>query len=194
MGNFTLPDFDPTLGTLESVNLTLSLTNCTELNVYNTGSSAASFVNASMTMPGTVIGPGDLTLNSNLQAMLASGTAQAGMNTYSTIKITTTAGKSINSNSLNLWENQSGGVLDFSYTKGSPTYQGTDTGGDSLLFGGTVKGYGKVTVDYTYLAGAGDPPPVPPLATPEPAGKFFSALAASAMALLAFGRKRLFTC
>jgi hypothetical protein len=188
-GDFTLPNFDTSLGTLESVNLTLTVNNCSTINVFNASSSSESFSSATMNLLGSVTGPNNLLLNTSLESQAAPGVAQAGINTFNPGKNTTTTLGSVDSSLLGIWENQPSGVVDLSYTKGNPTFQGTDTGGDNLLFGGTLKGYGEVTVQYTYLADSD--PNSPPLATPEPSAKYLSGLAAGAMALLLFGRRRL---
>jgi hypothetical protein len=45
-GNFTLPDFDETLGTLDGVSLTFAVNNSATIQVYNTLSSPVNFTNA----------------------------------------------------------------------------------------------------------------------------------------------------
>ena len=184
-GNFTLPDFNTSLGTLESVDITLSIKSCSTLEVYNTSSNPQAFSNASLTLFGSITGPDNTVLNTTLDAMLPSGLAQSGINSISTGKNTASTQESPAAAQLGLWENQTSGVIDFSYTKGNPTFEGTDVGGDNLLFGGNLKGFGDVTVEYTYLSDA-----TPPLATPEPSGKYLSSMAAGAMALMLFGLRR----
>ena len=187
MGNFTLPDFDSTLGTLLSVDLTLTIKNTSTIVVFNTGSSPEGFANAMMSGFGTVTGPGGLTLNGSGQSLVASGIAQVGSNTYAPQATTTTSTSStgsVGSGSLGLWEDQTDGKVDLSYTKVSSTFSGTDLGGDNLLFGGKLSGSGQVSVQYTYLSGTD------PVATPEPSAHLLSGLAAGVMAMLLIGRAR----
>jgi hypothetical protein len=187
-GDFTLPDFNTSLGTLESVDITLSIRSCSTIEVFNTSSNPQAFSNASLSLLGSVTGPNGLELNTTLDTVVPTGLAQSGINSLSTGKEIASTQESPTAAQLSLWENQAGGVLDFSYVKGNPTFQGTDVGGDNLLFGGNLKAYGDVTVEYTYLS---NNDPGTPLAAPEPSGKYLSGLAAGAMALMLFGRRRL---
>ena len=182
-GDFTLPDFNTSLGTLESVTLTLTLTNSSKINVYNTSGNLVDFVNASLILPGSVTGPDGVVLSTALDATVASGVANPGINSYGTTMNPVTVSAVIDPSSFDLWEGSTNGAVDFSYSKGNSTYQGTDLGG-GLLFGGTLKGCGEVTVEYTYLSSGSS------LATPEPPGRYLSAIAAAGMALMLFGRKR----
>jgi hypothetical protein len=182
-GQFTLPAFDTTLGTLEGVDITLTINSWAKLQIYNSSSNPVGFTDASLTLPGSVTGPGNINLMTSLTASLDSGIAKSGLNNFDTDKVTNTASQHVNAGMLSLWENQPDNAINFSYTKGNPTYQGTDLG-DSLFFGGSVREKGKLTVDYTYLS-AGN------LATPEPAGKFLSAIVAGAMMLMLVGRRKL---
>lgn len=182
-GQFTLPAFDTTLGTLEDVDLTLTIHSCARLLIYNSSNSPLGFTEASLTLPGSVTGPGNIDLMTSLTASLDSGIAQPGLNTFRTVKATNSASQHLDASALSLWENQPNNVIDFSYIKGDPTYHGTAPGG-SLFFGGKIGGRGKFTVEYTYLSANN-------LATPEPAGKYFSGLVAGAMLIMLAGRRKL---
>jgi hypothetical protein len=184
-GDFTLPDFDSSLGTLESITLTLTVSNDATIQVYNTTSTPENFINASLSEAGSVFGPGGTQLNTSLDVTLPSGTASAGMNTYSTAAFSDVATNHIDSSNFSLWEDQTGGVVDFSYDKGNTTYQGTEVGSGNLLFGGKADGSGEVTVEYFYLPGAGDPP----LSTPEPRSMYLSGIAVAALVLCGFRRR-----
>jgi hypothetical protein len=184
-GQFTLPDFDSSLGTLEGITLTLTVNNDATIDVYNTSAAAENFLNASLSEAGSVSGPGSTKLSTSLNVTLPSGTANPGMNAYSTAQFTNVATNQIDSSNFNLWEDQSGKVVDFTYEKGNTTYQGTDVGGDNLLFGGKADGTGEVTVEYSYLAGAGDPP----LAAPEPRSFYLTGIAAAALGLIIVRRR-----
>jgi hypothetical protein len=182
-----LPDFDTTLGTLEGIDITLTLTSNSKIKVFNSSHHSVDFTNASLTFLSSVSGPG-AKLSTSFVASLASGTAHPGMNDLKTDKTTNSTSEQLDPSVFNLWEDQTKNVVDLTYSNGNPTYQGTDLG-HNLLFGGKVKGSGEVTVQYTYLADPGASSP--PLAVPEPLGKYLSAIVAAAMTLMLFGRKKL---
>ena len=181
-GQVTLPDFDSSLGELQSIQLTLTIHDTSKIQVYNTSCSPVDFTNASIQFPGSVSGPGGLSFSLDLGASLASGTAKPGLNTFSGLTSTQILSQGVGTASFGLFEDQASGVVTFDYLKGNPTYQGTD-GGHSLFFGGSESGAGELKVVYTYLTSAVQP-------TPEPAGAFLSLLVALAMAALAAGRMR----
>lgn len=185
-GNFTLPDFDSSLGTLESINLTLTITNCSKIQVFNNSNQSVDFTNASLNLLGSVSGPGGTTLNTSVTASIPSGTAHLGLNCFPTTKNSTTVSSLLDPSLFSLWQDQDGNVVDLSYVKGDPTFAGTALG-NGLFFGGEIKGYGKVTVEYTYLSGGNGSP----IATPEPAGGYLSAIAAAGMMFMLFGRRKL---
>ncbi len=179
-GEFTLPAFDPTLGTLQSIDLTLSIDSSSTIKVYNTASTPVGFTNASINLPLSVSAPSGITFTLNLGATLASGTAQPGLNTFGALTTNETLSQSVGSAAFALFEDQPGGTVTFSYNKGNPTYQGTDLG-NSLFFGGSETGSGELKIVYTYLNSAVQP-------TPEPAGMYLSLIVALALAALAAGR------
>ncbi len=82
--DFSLPSFDTRLGTLESVDITLTLTSRSKLHIFNDGRTPLNFTNASMTMPISINGPDGMDFNISLTASLASGSAKPGMNTFRT--------------------------------------------------------------------------------------------------------------
>jgi len=182
--NFVLPSFETTLGTLESVDITLTFASCSRIRVFNDGCTPQSFTDASMTMPITLDGPAGLDINTSLTASLASGLAKPGLNSFCTTKSSTTDTQQINPGSFNLWENQPNDKVSFTLSKGNPTYQGTDHGND-LFFGGKARERGKITVQYTYCPGTGKQ------AVPEPSGKYLSGIVAAAMMLMLIGRRKL---
>jgi hypothetical protein len=179
-GNFTLPDFDETLGTLDGVSLTFAVNNSATIQVYNTLSSPVNFTNASLTVLDSITGPGNLTLSDSLASELASGTAQAGLNTYSPVTAMNSASGNVDSSFFNLWEGQANNIVDLSYVEGSATYKGTDLG-QSLYFGGTATGQGNVSVVYSFTGSS--------LAAPEPPTKYFALLVAGALVVLLVRRK-----
>ena len=181
---FTLPDFDTTLGTLQAVTLTLDLTDSATIQVYDLASGPEDFQNASLTQQNTLTAPG-LVLAPSVNAIVAGGTANSGLNNVVSIPASQTATGNVDPRIFTLWEDQAGGTVDLSFTKGNPTFEGTDLGPNNLFFGGNLTGTATATVEYTYLASG-------TLAAPEPAGRFLTLLAGMAMTALAFGRLRLF--
>ena len=182
-GDFTLPDFNTQLGTLDSIDITLTVNSSSTIEVYNSTNSAVDFTNASLTVPGSVTGPGGASVSAILNAVLTSGVAQPGMNTYEPTPTTITKSETLSDPGiLSQWEDQVGGVVNLTYNKGSATYQGTDTGDGNLLFGGAAKGCGEFSVEYTYSNDSA--------AVAEPASKYLTAIAAAAGVFLLMRRRK----
>jgi hypothetical protein len=181
-GQFTLPDFDPTLGTLEGVDISLTIDSTAKIQVYNTAATPVGFADASLSLPGSVTGPGGIKLASTITASLDSGIAQPGLNTFGSLSLINTLSQHVDAGSLDLWQGLSGGLVDFQYSKGNPTYKGTDLG-NSLFFGGAETGSGTFKVVYTYLNPS-------TAAVPEPSARFLSMIVAGLMGLMWFGRVR----
>ena len=183
-GTVALHDFDSSLGTLEGVDLTLTLNSCsTTIEVYNTTNSPVDFTNASLTLNGSLSGPDGTRVNTTLDVVDPSGTANAGMNTFTTNKMSFSTSEELNSSAFSLWENQSGGKVLLDYTKGNASYSGTDTGDSNLLFGGKLGGSAKFTVEYVYTTDT-------TRAVPEPSRKYLALLAAAGMVFLISRRKK----
>jgi hypothetical protein len=180
---FTLPAFDPSLGTLESVDLTFSLVSCGIVQAYNTSGVPLAFTNASVRLFGSVSGPGGVNLGSSFNATVASGVVQPkGLNWFYTALSDNSVSQHIDGDSLSLWENQPDDTVSFDYTHKTATYGGTSQG-NGIRWGGKISGNGEVTVEYTYLSTGN-------LATPEPAGRYLSFIVAGAMLIMLLGRRK----
>lgn len=74
--NFTLSDFDPTLGnTLTGITISLSYNTTGEVDIFDNSSLAVVFTNATTSTPLAVNAPGSLTITTNAVAGPVSGTA-----------------------------------------------------------------------------------------------------------------------
>ncbi|MDR3638834.1 MAG: choice-of-anchor E domain-containing protein [Isosphaeraceae bacterium] len=150
---FTLPQFDPSLGTLNDIEIDLVLHGTAEVDVYNLTSSAQSFTNGHAMLSTIVTGPADTTATATLISFVAAGTAAAGRGvmtafpgTAQTISSTTHVA-----------------AADFAPYVGSDVFQATVTadttsgtfGGTTfkpgvLAFSGSGEVDGTVTVTYSY--------------------------------------------
>ncbi|HEV3271708.1 MAG TPA: choice-of-anchor E domain-containing protein [Candidatus Methylacidiphilales bacterium] len=187
--NFVLPGFNTTLGTLDCIDVTLTFSGRSSIRVINDGSAPLGFSDASLTVPIDVSGPDGIDFDTSLTGDIASGTAKPGLNSFKTMKNSVTDSQQINPGAYNLWENQPDNLVSFIVSKGDPTYQGADHGGD-LFFGGKATEHGKISVEYIYTVpnclGTGGAE-----AVPEPPGKYFSGIVAVALMLVLIRRKKL---
>lgn len=173
---FTLPDFNTNLGTLEGINLTLSATATGDIIVFNNSNKSASLSNASVTLPTSLTGPGSTLINATLSASLPSGTAMPGFNCYAGMTDTVTELATVSSSDFTLWENQSDGKINLTYSTGNGSYSGTGPL-NTLFFGGSATGGETTTLTYTYLKNTYQ-------AAPEPSNVALFGIAIGAFALL----------
>jgi hypothetical protein len=176
--DFYVPAFNPALGTLEDVDVTLSFRMTPNITVVNTTNASIQFTDASISVPVEVSGLGLTTFDTTLTAS-RSGTAGAGTNNYLLGPSTASGTETISAGDFSSWEDQpTQKYVSFTLSKGDPSYSGTAQG-DGLLFGGTDAQYGKISVEYTYLS---------VLAAPEPSGKVLSLIVGLSMTLIMIGR------
>jgi hypothetical protein len=175
----TLPSFDPTLGSLQTIDLSLKFDICPTISVFNNTNAPVDFSNAMLFAPITFTGPGGLTLTANLTATIASGVAAPGINTFTPTGSWTYTVKSINPASFALWENQPADKVNLVVTPGSLTFKGTEKA-DGLFFGGSAIEWENISVAYKYLTAQ---------AVPEPSGGDLSLIVGAAMVLIVMGRK-----
>lgn len=176
--NFILPSFNTSLGTLESVDLTLNFNLCPGIQVFNDTSAAINFTNASLTQPIDVAGPDSFDYDVDLIGSLHKGTANPGVNTFWLAGGLTSGTEDVDPDAFDLWENQPKEKVSLTVSQGNATYGGTALG-NGLFFGGKASEWGKITVQYTYQA------------VPEPSGRYLSAIVAAALMLILIGRKTL---
>jgi hypothetical protein len=177
--DFYVPTFNPALGTLENVDVTLTFKMNPTITVYNTTTSSIKFTDATISVPIEVSGLGLTTFDTTLTAS-HSGTASAGLNSRLLGPFSSTDTEAVSASNFADWEDQPASTdkVNFTFTKGDPAYSGTAQG-YGLLFGGTDAQYGKISVQYTYLS---------VLAAPEPSGKVLSLIVGLSMMLIMIGR------
>jgi len=156
--NLTLQQFNPSLGTLTGVTLSVDATVVGYIQVYNSGSQTYSFTNATASVPVTATGPGGATASTVATATLASGTAAPGFNASYPGQTGSSTGTSppVPLSDFGLYT----GTGTFTGTFGSNAMGGTfgGTGGmgsaGKLFFGGTATVGGTIDVTYTYTVAA----------------------------------------
>jgi hypothetical protein len=153
----SLPLFNPALGTLTGVTLSVDATTVGHLLVFNTSGSTLSFTNGFTSVPVTVTSSiGGTSVTTTATATLASGTAAPGINTYPGLTGTITGLQPVLTGIGSYV-----GAGTFNATLGSTALNASSggTGPPALLFGGTATAGGRADITYTYV----------PVAVPEPA-------------------------
>jgi hypothetical protein len=178
--SYTLPvqQFNPSLGTLTGVTLSVDATVTGYIQIVNIGSTSYTFTNATASVPVTVTGPGVPTptsVSTTATATLASGTAAPGLNSYAGVTASSTGLTPV---AMSAWGMYTGtGTFDgtIASTATGGTFSGTGGPGSQgkLFFGGTATAGGTIDVTYTYISAV----------VPEP----------NSMALLGIGMAGFFT-
>jgi len=150
----TLPMFNPALGTLTSVTLSVDGTITATLIVFNIDTAPHMFTDAHTSIPVTVtssLGPTSVTTMAT--ATVASGIANPGLNTYPGVTGTSTGLQSVANIAPYI------GTGTFNATLGSTALNATSggTGPPTLLFGGSATAGGRADVTYTYIAVVPEP-------------------------------------
>lgn len=151
---FDLPlqvqQFNPALGTLTGVTVTVYSTVVADVQVYNPSGSASSFTNAFASVPVNATGPSGISVMSTATATVASGTAAAGPSTTSfTGVMGTSMGSAAVTGSFAPYEGTGTWTGNLSTAGSDGSYGGTGTG---LFFGGSATAGGYISVTYTYTA------------------------------------------
>ena len=156
--NLSLNSFNPALGTLTDISLTL-VTNITpEVQLINFTSSNQSFTNAQSTTPFTLTGPGSTVMNATASTGLINGTATSPQYNISTFSGPTANQTQTIDISSSLWNQYEGtGSLALQAALGPYTSSASFTPG-TLGVGGEALVNGSVTIDYAYNA---TPTPIP---------------------------------
>jgi len=144
----SLPLFNPALGTLTGVTLSVDATTVGHLLVFNTSGSTLSFTNGFTSVPVTVTSSiGGTSVTTTATATLASGTAAPGLNTYPGMNGSGTGLKAVTGPIAPYV-----GTGTFNATLGSVALNASSggTGPPQLLFGGTATAGGQADVTYTF--------------------------------------------
>lgn len=201
-GTITVPDFNTSAGTLDSITLTLSIGNTSGVYVPTTQTNLAFTTNQSG-LDTIILGSGNVPSQGNSPGNSGHGAGPTSGNTSTPNTVNTpqvgpgdtTQGhphETPFANSLSTesivehltpsqfaaWENQNGGNVNLNYADGNISVAGTNFGNNA--FAG-LTGTEKVKVSYTFT----------PQVAPEPAGKYLTALAAGVLAFLLLRRRRI---
>jgi hypothetical protein len=173
--SFLLQGFDPSLGTLTGVTLTLDTTSMAEVDVLNITGSPMPFTNANVSIPVTATGPASTTVTDTLTAGPVSGTATLlfpSINMFPGLPATDSSSDVVLPANFTPYIGV-GSIVPVDVSASAGTYSGS--AGSGVLFSGSAVAGAVTTVTYTYDS------------VPEPASL---GLCAMALPLLAARRRR----
>ena len=138
---FTLPSFDPAMGTLTAATITTTASGTATLSVINANTASESFTNGQASFPFTVTGPAATTVATTGTTPLISGTAapapSAGsfsVTNFTGNAVTGTSSVAVAQADLGSYVGNGGVPASFSAAFGNGTYTGS--GPTGLFFGG----------------------------------------------------------
>jgi hypothetical protein len=184
--NFTLPSFNPSLGTLTGVSVTMSLALTAEIDVINTSTTAQTFNNATATFSVTSTGPAGLVMNADPVTGPISGTAapaQGATATFTRFPGLTAFSSStvqILAPSFGPYVGGTGSPMTFTASLNNATFAGI-TSSPNLYFGGSAVEGGTISVNYTYTTAD--------TSVPEPASLVMVGLGLAGAAAARFRRR-----
>lgn len=152
--SFSFQKFDPSIGTLDAVTITLDSTDVVQATVINLGS-GTTFQNAQATATVTLLDLTGSDLNTTLTTDPFSGSIDAGTVSSPTfaygslLQGQTSSTLSVTPQSLNLYEWDGVGQNSFDLSL-SAIESTTGVGSGNVFFSGTANWYGSVEVDYVY--------------------------------------------
>jgi len=153
---FSVNQFNPSEGTLNSVAITIGSNIVAEVDVFNSSptGSPEPFTNATASVPVTLSGPAGLNVLTNATTPPISGTALPGPNSFSGQTTTVTVSTTLTSG---FSDYVGTGTISngFTFGAGSGTFSGSGTNVD---FGGSASADATITIVYNFSA----------LAVPEP--------------------------
>ncbi len=154
----TLPLFNPDMGTLTAVTLSVEATILGKVQIVNISGSLGSptnlaFTNAFTQIPVTVTGPDSLTVSATAVANVASGiaTASPDLTTFSGIQGSQMGYTPVPAAEISTYVGSGTFGATLSASAGNATSGGTG-GAGFLFFGGTAEAGGSADVTYTYTA------------------------------------------
>ena len=157
--DLSVPLFDSTLGTLNSISLSLTTSVVGEIDVYNPGAVAKPFSNAQAVIPVTVTSRGldASSLTAVATATRAAGNAAPGFNAFAGILSGASNSTNVLPSQFANYIGQGTGSALFSVIAGDGTFSGTT--GSNLFFGGSATAEGVFTIRYDYDPVAAVPVP-----------------------------------
>ncbi len=148
-----VPGFDPSLGRLTAVEITLTATAGGSVTVINFTEKPQGFANATASMTASVTGPGATTVSASPAATDPSGVAlgpKFNVSNFGTVSGTVSRSVNVSSEHFSLYEALGGGLIALAVKSSSQgTYSGTGGLGD-IGFSGTADIFGDVKVAYTF--------------------------------------------
>ncbi len=148
--SFTLPGFDPALGTLTEVEVIADASVTATVDVLNVTGTDQEITNAIAAIPIEVTGPAGLVIDQTLTSGPFSGTALANSTTMLGTGTITGSESATFTDPTALLAFTTNGDLDFTFSADSGLFSGTGTPG-SVFFGGSGESGGTVTVVYTFI-------------------------------------------
>ncbi len=147
--NFTLPKFDPALGTLTGVTITTSTSITAEVSIFNNTTSIQTFTNATASVPVTVNAPsGSSTATATATIPSGSLNPSPPPNVFPGQTATATDVLNVATGDFGLYTGGGGSTASFSASAPSGNFAGTSVPG--VFFGGTANAGGTVTITYTF--------------------------------------------
>lgn len=152
---FTLPSFNTSLGTLQSVEYVLSDQTTVTVLVNNGNGVTENFTDASASFPLSVTGPGELSVADTVTQTVASGSVAANSQGSYPGPLVTDTQTATFTTGLSSFESGVPLNLFFSADAGSGSYSGNAEG--NVLFGGSAVTGGTFQVLYTYASAVPEP-------------------------------------
>lgn len=154
--NFTLPKFDPSLGSLNSLQIISDFTIAPVASVFNATNTSQPFTQATVSIPFTVNTPSGA-ITTSVISNPVDGIAAAGpfvISYFPSSSVTQTLTTSINPTNFGLYQGSGGQSASFSFVTSEGTYGGI--AGTGVSFSGDAVASGNVSIHYSY-----DPVPEP---------------------------------
>jgi hypothetical protein len=151
----TLPLFNPSLGTLTGVTLSVDATITADIQVVNINTSPMAFTNATASVPVTATGPGGATATVTAMAVVPSGTAAPGLNDFPGVAGSTSGVNPVSPADFSLYIGT--GTFTGTLSVVAPTGTFSGSGPPGLFFGGTATAGGSIDVTYTFTPAVPEP-------------------------------------
>ncbi len=148
--SFTLPGFDPALGTLTGVEIISDVTLNASVDVINVTDDDEAVTAATASVPFEVTGPAGLDIDQTLSVGPFDGTAVANSTTTLGSGSTTESASATFTDAADLAMYTTDSTLDFEFSGSAATFGGVGTPG-ATFFGGSASALGTVTVVYTFI-------------------------------------------
>jgi uncharacterized protein (TIGR03382 family) len=154
--NFTFNTFNPALGILGNVTLSLATSITAEIDIFNSNAIPQTFTNATATIPVTLTGPGPTTVLATAMAGPISGVATPGINAFPGLPANASTTMNVLPANWGFYENPPSGITGtLNVSAASGNYNGTPIPG--VFFGGSATAGATVTLEYDYQAAIPEP-------------------------------------